>query len=309
MHVYGLIYMAAAAAFSKYGPSYFDGRLDPKARADVETGFLKDHNRKRSFEGFGDLSLVTYSMETSNDLQKSRQEMFLKKLLESTHATALTLQSVKKSTLDMITSGTLGHYGVVHNKEGSRDIITAAVTYLPIIYDTYILNLEDSGMFRPVGDGKLAYASWARFRYKNSAAGFTIINLDLFSASKDTVEKQLLNIISDIRNDSTVASAPVFLMGVLNSVSARVEKLMDTQIHNVLKFDTHSRDAPLYTFRISGDIINNTERDYILLRDFNNRVAVNYASILRESVVGPHYPIHAIVSFNNLSPVEVRMRK
>jgi hypothetical protein len=77
----------------------------------------------------------------------------------------------------------------------------------------------------------------------------------------------------------------------------------------VLKFDTHSKDAPLYTFRISEDIINNTERDYILFRDFSNQVAVNYASILREGIPGSHYPIHALISFNNLSPIEIRIKK
>lgn len=280
----------------RYGPTAFDDLLGGAPPGDLG-GYTTNHDKKRANKGFGHLSLVDYNMETDDDFNREHLIDAVWDVVDSAHPTILALQSVKRRELDVLVTKSLGHYGAVNKTDGSIDMLSSAMTYLPIFYDTKVLKLMKSGYYHDPREKKIIYASWAVFEHKETKRWFTIINLDLFSAFADNTDVQMMNILADVKKEHIVDSNPIFFMGNINAISPKLQKVFDDEYVNPLDTDLNAKDSPKFTMRIPVDISNNHQRDFIFIRDASHSIKVNYARILRKDILTSHYPIHGIFTF------------
>lgn len=280
---------------------YFPSKYDPKAY-DSEimraSGYIKDHQKKIKYKEFGDLSLLTLNMQHNTDLEVPIHKKFMLDLIDSTHPTIFALQDVASSIVRDLPRRLGMHYLAVNIDKGMVDMITSAVTYLPILYDTRVLKLKKSGYFTGSGGSKQVYGSWAKFAHKATGRLFTVINIDLYSAFKSVVDAEMANIINDIQTERSVDTNPVIIMGTINSLSEKLEEVFKDSLQNVLEKDKNNKGESKATFLLDSDFINDIERDYIILRDRKQEMIVNLARILnRRTIAGHHYPVHAILTF------------
>lgn len=285
--------------FNGFGPTRFDGSLSIETpRGDLH-GYAAKHDKQRSNKGFGDLSLVDFNMEADDNFSPETMVDTVWEVLDSAHASVMTVQYAKKRELDALTTKLLGHYGVLNKTEGSIDSLTGISSYLPIFYDTKILKTKNSGFFRDPKHPKIIYASWAMFEHKATQRIFTVVNLDLYRAFSESTDIQMMNILASIKKDAVVDGNPIFFMGNINAVDDKLQKLFDDEYVNPLDEDLNAKDSPRFTMRIPVDISNNHQRDFLLIRDKKTQaIKVNYARVLRKDITTSHYPVHAILSFD-----------
>lgn len=282
-----------------YGPTRFDDFLNEKTPREDLYGYASKHDKQRGNKGFGDLSLVDFNMEADDNFDRDILVSTVWEVLDSSHVSVLTLQSARKREIDILSTKGLGHYGVVNKADGSTDVLTSSITYLPIFYDTKTLKLQKSGYYHDPKESKIIYATWAMFEHKPTQRWFTVINLDLYSAFSGTTDIQMMNILADVKKEHMVDSNPIFFMGNINAISPKLQKVFDDEYINPLNVDLNAKDSPKFTMRIPVDISNNHERDFLLVRDTKSRgIQVNYARVLRKDISTSHYPVHVILSFD-----------
>lgn len=281
-----------------YGPTLFDMSLSTDIPIKELTGYSTNHFKERENKGFGDLSLVDFNLETEDSFDRNKLPGIVWDLLDSSHGTVVALQSIRKGEADALSIKTLGHYEVLNLSEGSSNVLEAPITYLPIIFDTLVLNHKKSGYVRDPENNKIIYASWAIFEHKRTQRWFTVVNVDMYSAYAEKTDVQMANILEDMNKEHTVDTNPVFFMGRINALSDKLKKVIDDEYVNPLDVDLNAKEGLRFTMRTSPDISSNLQRDFVLIRDATSRVVkVNYARILRKEIPTLHYPIHAIVSF------------
>ncbi|KMV65816.1 hypothetical protein M970_070880 [Encephalitozoon cuniculi EcunIII-L] len=284
--------------FDGYGPTAFDVSLSPDIPLGELTGYGKKHFKERENKGFGDLSLVDFNMETEDSFDRSKLVDIGWDLLDSSHGTVMTVQSIRKGEADALSMKVLGHYEVLNLSEGSSNVQEAPITYLPIVFDTLVLDHKKSGCIRDPENDKIIYASWAMFEHKKTKRWFTVVNVDMYSAYSEKTDVQMASILKDMSKEHTIDSNPVFFMGRINAVSDKLQKVIDDKYTNPLDVDRNAKEAPRFTMKNLPDILGNFQRDFVLVRDAASQmVRVNYARILRRGIPTLHYPIHAIVSF------------
>ncbi|ADM11850.1 uncharacterized protein Eint_070870 [Encephalitozoon intestinalis ATCC 50506] len=284
--------------FDGYGPTAFDISLSPEIPLEELTGYGTKHAKERKNKGFGDLSLVDFNMETEDSFDRNKLVEIAWNVLDSSHGTIMTMQSIRKGEIDALSIRALGHYEVLNSSEGSYNVQEAPITYLPIVFDTLVLDHKKSGYVRNPENNKIIYASWAIFEHKRTKRWFTVVNVDMYSAYSEKTDVQMANILEDMNREHTVDSNPVFFMGHINAISDRLQKVIEDKYINPLDVDRNAKEGPKFTMKNLPDILGNFQRDFVLVRDASSKVVrVNYARILRKGLPTLHYPIHAIVSF------------
>jgi len=292
------IVIALEGEFNGYGPTKFDDSLSPKTPRDDLHGYASNHDKQRGNRGFGDLSLIDFNMETNDGFDRNILVNTVWEVLDSSHASIMTLQSARKDEIALLSTKGLSHYGVLNKAEGSIDVLTGSSVYLPIFYDTKVLKFQKNGYYRSPNEKKIIYATWAVFEHKETKKWFTVINLDLYSAFSDVTDIQMMNILADIKKEHGIDGNPIIFVGNINAISEKLQKVIDDGYVNPLDIDLNAKESPRFTMRIPVDISNNHQRDFVLIRDTKSHgIRVNYARILRRDIPTSHYPIHVILSF------------
>jgi hypothetical protein len=276
---------------SKYDPELQDGHKDI-------LGFLKDHGKAVDVKSMGDFSIVTYNLEKKEMLDSENQINEVIKLLDNTHVPIIALQEVTKQQLIELENRVLPHYGIA---DGIQSLITdptnGAETYNPIVYDTEELNFERAGVFK-TNDSvvKNTFASWALFTHKTKGFRFTIINMNLYSTKSLVDSLELASILYDIENTPDIKNNIVFLAGTMNAQSPNNSTLLKkafTKLSNYKKEGSEQKN----TLNTYMDVLNNTERDFILsINTPKVKAQPIYSSVLRLFKYGARFPVHSIIS-------------
>ncbi|KAG5859176.1 hypothetical protein KMI_08g13130 [Encephalitozoon hellem] len=291
--------MVLGAKFDGYGPTKFDVSLSPDIPEEDLTGYITNHDKERKNKGFGDLSLVDFNMEAEDSYDRNKMIDVAREVLSSSHATVMAIQYIRKGEAErLLDMKALGHYEMLNLSEGSFNVQEAPITYLPIIFDTRVLDHKKSGYIRDPENNKIIYASWAIFEHKATKRWFTVINVDMYSAFSEKTDIEAANLLEDIKKEHAVDSNPVFFMGHINAISNNLQKVIDDRYINPLDVDRNAKEGPRFTMRNLPDILGNFQRDHLLIRDPTSQVVkVNYARILRKGIFTLHYPVHVIASF------------
>ena len=266
------------------------------------TGFIKSHGAKSHGPVMGDISILSVNMYTPNN-QVSNLELMAQEittLVDQHHPSFYTLQALNKLQLDSIKAALAPHYAVIGDMPTNTDLKTRKKEYRPLFYDTHDFQLLKDGTFVPAFHKDHAYASFGVFRsVKDTTKIFTVVNMDLYSADAKYIQEQLYNIIKNI-DDGTYSQYPVFLAGMINEQTEAVSDLIKTTFKNTLDLDTNNEFSSKTTFHHTGDLNDNVQRDFILLKDEKKVFRVNLSRILTlfESRILHHYPIYTILSYN-----------
>ncbi|KAM0672177.1 hypothetical protein CWI42_080900 [Ordospora colligata] len=287
-----------------FGPSKFDSLLSPSIPMSDLKGYANDHNHKRDHKGFGNLSIISFNMESATDSSRDGLQDFVLGLLDSSHPSVMTLQSIRKKEIDALSTKLLGHYGILNDDQGSINVLESPKLYLPIIYDTQHVRKISNGYYRNPEQSKIIYASWAVFETLATKQWFTVINLDLYNAYEEKIDVKMANILRDIHVDPTISARPVFYMGRINVASDRLKQVIENNYINPLDKDINSKNEERFTMINPSDIQTDHQRDYILISEkkqndpnaIHNVKTIHYARILRLGIPGLNYPIHTIVS-------------
>lgn len=276
---------------SKFDPELQDGHKDI-------IGYLKDHNKAVDVKSMGDFSIVTYNMEKKEVLDSENQINELIKLIDNTHVPIIALQEVTKQQLIDLENRVLPHYGIADGVESLiTDPTNGSETYNPIVYDTEELTFEKAGVFKtndPIV--KNAFASWAAFTHKAKGFRFTVININLYSTKSLVDSLELSSILYDIEKTPEIKDNLVLLAGTMNAMSPDNTTLMKkalTKLSNYKKEGSEQKN----TLNTYMDVLNNTERDFIMsINTSKARAQPIYSSVLRLFKYGARFPVHSIIS-------------
>lgn len=292
-----MLFSIGVLGFTGYGPSKYDTSAGSTPIAEV-TGFGPNHYKERAMKGFGDLSLVDYNLEVDNNFNRDILAEVVWQVLDSTHASVMSLQSIRRNEIAALKTRGLGHYEILNWDKGSVNVLGGPLSYLPILFDTISLDRKGNGYINEPGNEQVIYGSWASFEHKDTKRWFTVVNMDIYSPFSKKTDVEVANILRDLRKEHTVDNNPVIFMGDINSISNKLQKVIDDKYVNPLDVDLNAKESPRFTMKNPSDIFNNTERDFTLIRDTASHVVkVNYARILRGGISTFHYPIHVIVTF------------
>lgn len=264
------------------------------------SGWFSSHAKKMKAETFGDLSIITLNLYTrSMSVPTEEQIAAISDILDHAHPTLLCLQGVDKDLMKKLGNLLEGsnHYKISSGEKSFSDLTNGQRYFLPIIYDKYTLKKVNSGyFFTPETRDQIMYASWARFKSYNTE--FTAINIDLFSSFKEMTNTEFANIVADITTDPITNSLPAIIIGGIMTMSESMQRLFSSEYSNLVDADPNNRRLVKTTMHGQGRIDDNVQRDFIILRDGNRRLALNYARILSSFPMdqGNHYPVHAILS-------------
>lgn len=280
--------------------SYIISKYDPDLSLDHKNvvGYLKSHNKIANIKGQGDFSIITYNMEKRISLDSDVQINEIIGLIDNTHVPIMALQEVSKQQLNQLENRILPHYGIA---EGQRSMIidptNGSETFNPIIYDTEELYLEKSGVFK-TNDSiiKNVYASWAIFTHKTKNIRFTMINLNLYSTKSLVDSLELASILYDIEATPEIKQNIVFLAGTINAMSPKTSVLMKKKITKLSNYGS-DESVQKNTLNTYMDVLNNTERDFILsINTEDVKAQPIYSSVLRLFRYGARYPVHSILN-------------
>ncbi|EJW02563.1 hypothetical protein EDEG_03031 [Edhazardia aedis USNM 41457] len=305
---------------------YSASKYDPLAKNST-TGYFQNHNVPTEVDLFGDISVVSFNMFTEEIKDTDVQAVV--DLINNTHPTILSLQGVRKPTLDDISRRlrVFGHYGIVNYENGSRDAITGDMIYLPIIYDSRIVKIKKSDYITTSGKKQSLYASYAlitdeRLSGDSEKKGddilgadvsYVVVNADLYSSFPEMVSAMFFNIISDIA-DAKLNTKPIFFTGNMGITPDLVKDMMKISYKNLIDVDSNNKTLMKTTDHTNGND-DNIQRDFILLRDVSYEDGIgmklskgkeekalepvfklNYARILNKFTSMNRYPVHAILS-------------
>ncbi|EJW05332.1 hypothetical protein EDEG_00635 [Edhazardia aedis USNM 41457] len=296
---------------SRWDPLVFNKDVVSTDRLDIirsQSGHYELHeyeNTPDSFRKFGDISIISLNLfrEVIYDLETIESAENVRTILDETHASVFALQGIDDTLLARI-HGKIrkqNHYDMINVDKYDLDALSGQRTYLPIIYDTKLLHVVNTGYFETNNDQKMLYGSFAEFmdlRIPEAPVAFTVVNIDIFSSFNDIVSAQFSNIVQDVASFPAVANAAVIVAGSLGVTPPNVKDLMLKSYKNTTAQDKNNQNIPLTTLH-SGNQDDGIQRDYILLRDEKRSLILNYSRILRMFKAGDRYPIHAIFSYND----------
>lgn len=297
---------------TRWDPLVFDNDLVPSDRLDAiksVSGHFENHivHDEPPMKKFGDISIITLNLFRDVLLESETIESAenVRTILDEAHPTFLCLQGVDDSLLLRI-NGKLSkqnsdHYKLANIDKFDTDMLTGQRVYLPIIYDTSLVAIKNSGYFETDSTKKMMYGSFLEIYDKRKPTGvisFTIVNIDMFSSFNDVVSAEFSNIVSDIKEYNEVASYPVIIAGGMGTMPPNVKEIIKESFINTVEKDKNNVDFPQTTVHAGGQD-DGIMRDFILLRDVHDTFELNYARILREFLAGDHYPVHAIFSYKH----------
>lgn len=298
------IFLCTTTQISKENRNlYHASPYDPLNKSEVkQKGYLETHNpHDPTTGGFGDVSIMTLNLYTVASTDESDEIMTnaILKLLDEHHMTFLLLQAVSEKILNSLArffEANL-HYHLVLTEKFEFDAIYGVKLYFPILYDSTIVEKVKTGYFETDEKRPRMYANYIEAKDKrvNDDFTYTVINIDLFSTFKNTVRAEFFNIVIDIL-DSNVGTKSVFLCGSMNVITSDIKRMFDISFRNVIDVDLNNKNLGKTTMRNPG-LENGHQKDFILLRDANNRFVTNYARILTEFDKGDRYPVYAIFTF------------
>lgn len=272
------------------------------------SGFYEDHDAKVPEGSFGDINLWTLNLSSSISTVEMNQQssLTMKNVLDHSHATAVALQGVREAVMVRLKKLMNEHYQMVNNDAFTKDMLSGANYYFPILFDKKVLMVKQTGYIRNYKG--VIYASFAVFEHKSKkikteqniqkGSIFTIINMDLYSTFRGIVEAQLANIISDIKHSALIRTNPVFFMGGMGALSLQINNLLNSGYKNLIEFDHHNQDLDKTTVHGKVEHSDNVQRDFIIVRDPKSIFTENYARILSNGFpAGEHFPVQAILSY------------
>lgn len=266
------------------------------------SGYYENHNNKSGTEErYGDVDIFTLNLAheiTSTD-QNELEASYIREILDHAHPTVLSLQGVRESVMNSIRGLKGDHYTVVNDDMFDKDAITSAHYFIPIIIDIMVVDVLNTGYIK--NSRSELSSSYAILRDIKSGKMFVVINMDLFSTFKEMTEGQFVNIIRDIHEDPEVSNLPIFFAGGIGAQSEYTRTLIATKYKNLVDLDPNNKDLDRTT--VHGPDSNHSDgvqRDFILLRDANDVMVLNYARILSKDFdIVEHYPVNAILSFSD----------
>ncbi|EJW05328.1 hypothetical protein EDEG_00631 [Edhazardia aedis USNM 41457] len=296
---------------SRWDPLVFNKDVVSTDRLEIirsQSGHFELHeyeNTPESFRKFGDISIISLNLfrEVIYDLETNESAENVRTILDETHASVFALQGIDDTLLASIHEKIRkqAHYDMINVDKYDLDALSGKRTYLPIIYDTKLLHVVNTGYFETKDDRKMLYGSYAVFmdlRIPEAPVAFTVVNIDIFSSFTDIVNAQFSNIVQDVASYPPVANAAVIVAGSLGVTPPNVKDLMVESYKNTTAQDKNNQNLSLTTLH-SGNQDDGIQRDYILLRDEKRSLILNYSRILRMFKAGDRYPIHAIFSYND----------
>ncbi|KAK1348912.1 hypothetical protein CWI37_0425p0030 [Hamiltosporidium tvaerminnensis] len=290
---------------------YYESMWDPvvanpeyKVKNDILSlqGFYESHNVPSiHVKTYGDLNLLTVNIYR-DIIEKHRNitlKQELKAMIDHIHPTIFTIQGVDEEILSELGPMANSHYKIVNNDRSTGDFNSGKRLFLPIIYDSVMLELKDHDYFYTTGETKNIYASFAIFKnLRESSSEITAINLDLVSSYKEVNFAYLSNIINDIIHDPRVNNDIVFLMGGIGAVNKDITELLKKEYENLVDLDKNNINLSHTTVHANLVQDDDIQRDFIILRDKKREMELNYARILKEAnFLGDHFPVNAILSF------------
>ncbi|KRH92881.1 putative Endonuclease/exonuclease/phosphatase protein, partial [Pseudoloma neurophilia] len=262
-------------------------------------GHYEEHIIDQSPEdAYGDLSLFTLNLSSTISTEEMNQQstLVLKQVLDHIHPSVMTLQGIREPLMARLKKIINEHYQILDYDSFTKDSLSAANYYNPIIIDKKIFSVKNSGYMK--NSKGVIYASWVELSDHRNNQIITVINMDLFSTFRGVVESQFANIIADIKGSKEQSSNPVFFMGGLGSISKQIENLLHSGYKNVIDVDSHNLDLDKTTVHGKVEHSDDIERDFIILRDPSSIFTINYGRILSKNFpVADHYPVHAILSY------------
>lgn len=247
---------------------------------------------------YGDINLLTLNLSSTISTEEMNQQSTLtvKQVLDHAHPSVFTLQGIREPLMARLKKVMNTHYKMVNDDMFTKDALSAANYYFPIIIDTKIFHVKQSGYIK--NSKGVIYASFVVLKDFKRDKVSTVINMDLFSTFRGVVEGQFANILSDIKGSKEIRSHPVFFSGGMGALSEQINILLSSGYKNLIFQDSHNLDLDKTTVHGKVEHSDNIQRDFIILRDPKSVFTLNYARILSNNFpVGEHYPIQAILSY------------
>lgn len=291
-------YIATALAFALYSPSPHDFIVDPQnGKYDEHSGFVNRHYYVQDKYHFGELNILTLNTHIESDLKESNQATDLLELIDTHHPTVFTLQGLSRAILPMLEEKLGQHYQAACRDSRARDLRTYKLESMPILYDSARLSVVRESVFEPKDYDEQVYGCGVVFYDSMIREMYTVVNVDLLSAVDKVTDAELYNILDNV-NNSEFKSKPLLIAGTINSLSAKAKRLVENTMHNLNELDKNNEGLSRTTFHNGGKVNDNIQRDFILLRDNEKRLKLNYSRTLsrfRKDDFG-HFPIYSILS-------------
>lgn len=296
------IILCAAAKNKETANLYHESPYDPFiSSSEHASGFLDSHSAESPKNGFGDVSIMTYNIYTSTPVEKNQEETIndIFKLLDEHHPTFLLLQGVSQLALDRLIKyfETSVHYKIALVDRYDRDMLTGFTYYLPIVYDSALVEIVKEGYFDTTDKVPHIYADYIEVLDKrmDDEFSYTVVNIDLFSTFNDIVRAEFFNIVMDART-SNVGMKPILMGGSMNTMPGDVKRMLEISLKNLIDQDPNNKSLKKTTMHENGND-DGQQRDFLMMRDYHGKFVVNYARILNKFEKGERYPVYGILSF------------
>lgn len=271
-------------------------------------GWFSSHTRRLAVDTFGDISVITMNFYTKEMLDSTEEQIAaITAILDHSHPTVFCMQGVDDDLMKKLRHlvRESKHYKITNDVKYFTDRRNSQDYFLPIVYDEKVLEKKASNYFLTGGRKKILYGSWARF--KSPKTEFTVINIDLFSSSWRVINAQFSNIVADIITDKITSSFPVIIAGGIMAMPPPVRSLLRGEYKNLIDVDSNNEHLVKTTMHARGNVDDDIQRDFIILRDKYAKMSTNYARILSEfPLIGQHFPVHAILSVKEKSQKKLK---
>lgn len=293
-----LLHFKTVALYKLFTPSIYDFRVDPQERVyEGYFGFLNKHFYVPDRNHFGELGIISLNTHIEKDTSEINQRRIILNLIDTHHPTILSLQGLISDEMKEIVDRSEGHYEIACKNALNNDVWRNRLEAMPILYDSEsVIKIKES-VFEPKEYQRQAYGCAGVFYSKITEQIFTVINVDLPSVDEKIIDSQVFNILENIEN-SKYKDLPVFITGTINTKSEELRKLIEKTFLNLNDFDKNNIGLSKTTFHNYGRINDNIQRDYVLLRDKEGKLKVNYSRILSRFSKEDfeHYPLYVIMS-------------
>lgn len=263
-------------------------------------GYYEDHTLELPPEDrYGDISIMTVNLASDISTEEMNQQstLTIKEMMDHGHPSIITLQGIREPLLVRLKKLQNDHYKIMNDDSFTKDAISAANYYFPIIVDSKIFNVKKKGYIK--NSKEVISASYVVLMNIKNKQQLTVINMDYFSTFKGIVEGQFANMLTDIKGTSEISKRPILFAGGLGAISEQIRTLFNSGYKNLIEYDHNNNDLDRTTVHGRVEHSDNIQRDFIILRDPDQKLSLNYARILNNNYpVGEHYPIHAILSYS-----------
>lgn len=297
-----VIFSGISHAFKYFAPSVYDFAVDPENKKYQEhTGFVHRHYYVEDKYHFGEVALMTLNAHVKSDIIEGNQKNGILALIDLHHPTVFALQGLTQPVLEKVRREAGAHYEVACTDALFKEIRTNKLEAMPIFYDSSALIKIRESVIEPESYKDEAYACVAVFYDKLIQKIYTVINVDLRSTEPKVIDSQVYNIVHNFEN-SKFKDFPVFVAGTINAMSEDLRELVKKDMKNLIEQDKDNIGLSKTTFHNHGNVKDNLQRDFILLKDKSKRFKPNYTRILsRYSKVNfEHFPVFSILSRSSM---------